>query len=111
MIKSGGYQYRLSIYADALDIEGTTTIPGSEFKGGLSQTDFESFIEKLGVSKSTAYRYRDLGELVDIERKRFIPELEGYSFSLINEMITMCDGCKYKGVILTNAVAASAIRT
>ena len=90
-------------------IEGSITLPGSQFKGGLSQTDFESFIEKLGVSKSTAYRYRELGELVDIERKRFIPELEGYSFSLINEMITIIRSRRYSSSMRNDIVSLTQI--
>ena len=35
-------------------IEGSTNNPGSDIKDGLSQYEFEDFISKVGISKSTA---------------------------------------------------------
>lgn len=56
---------------------------------GFTQRSFENLMERLGISKSSLYRYRDLGKLVDIKTNSFIPDLKSYSISLVNEMITI----------------------
>ena len=56
---------------------------------GYELCDFESLMERLGISKSTFYRYCDLGRFVDVKNNSFISELNGYSVSLVNEMLTI----------------------
>lgn len=56
---------------------------------GYELCDFESLMERLGISKSTFYRYCDLGRFVDVKNNSFISELSGYSVSLVNEMLTI----------------------
>lgn len=55
----------------------------------LSDNEFFGLLEKVGISKSTFYRYRDVGEYVDITKGCLISELSGYSFSLVCEMISV----------------------
>ena len=62
---------------------------GNGLVEGYELCDFESLMERLGLSKSTFYRYCDLGRFVDVKNNSFIPELHGYSVSLVNEMITI----------------------
>ena len=62
---------------------------GTGLVEGYELCDFEALMERLGLSKSTLYRYCDLGRFVDVKNNSFIPELHGYSVSLVNEMITI----------------------
>lgn len=55
----------------------------------LSDNEFFGLLEKVGISKSTFYRYRDVGEYVDITKGCLRSELSGYSFSLVCEMISL----------------------
>lgn len=57
---------------------------------GMSENNFTDFISRLGLSKSTAYRYRDIGAVVDINTKQFKVGFEGYSFTLMGELISIC---------------------
>lgn len=55
----------------------------------LSDLEFFELLEKVGISKSTFYRYKDVGEYVDITKGCLRSELSGYSFSLVCEMISV----------------------
>lgn len=55
----------------------------------LQEDEFFLLLEKVGISKSTFYRYKDVGEYVDINNGCLISELSGYSFSLVCEMISL----------------------
>ena len=57
---------------------------------GMSENNFTDFINRLGLSKSTAYRYRDIGIAVDINTKQFKVGFEGYSFTLMSELVALC---------------------
>ncbi len=57
---------------------------------GMSESNFTDFIARLGLSKSTAYRYRDIGIAVDINTKQFKAGFEGYSFTLMSELVSLC---------------------
>lgn len=50
--------------------------------------NFKMIISKLGVSESTAYRYKDLANFVDEETEDFYKEFKGYSLSLLSEIWT-----------------------
>ena len=47
-----------------------------------------NFVEMLGISQSSFYRYRDIGKFVDIDNHRLISELEDYNVSQLCEILT-----------------------
>ena len=55
----------------------------------LRDDEFFRLLEEVGISKSTFYRYKDVGEYVDINNGCLISDLSGYSFSLVCEMISL----------------------
>lgn len=70
--------YLRTMKLDYADSEHTT----------MKDDEVISFVEKLGISKSSFYRYRDIGNFVDIKNHRLISELEGYSISQLTEILT-----------------------
>ena len=49
--------------------------------------NFIKIVGQLGISESTAYRYKDFAEFVDPETGNLYPVFEGYSFSLLSEIL------------------------
>lgn len=70
--------YLRTMKLDYADSEHTT----------MKEDEVISFVEKLGISKSSFYRYRDIGKFVDVENHRLISELDGYSISQLTEILT-----------------------
>ncbi len=57
-----------------------------------SKEGFAKIIEKLGVSSTSAYRYKDLAVFVDENTNEFYTEFQGYSISLLSEIYSCaCD--------------------
>ncbi|MDE6441646.1 MAG: hypothetical protein K2L12_02710 [Clostridia bacterium] len=46
---------------------------------------FAKLIGKIGLSSTSAYRYKDLANFIDDKTDDFYPEFQGYSFSLLTE--------------------------
>ncbi len=85
-----GNLYELCYYLN-IAFENYKHIRASEYHDyGMSESNFTDFISRLGLSKSTAYRYRDIGIAVDINTKQFKVGFEGYSFTLMSELVSLC---------------------
>lgn len=82
--------YLKEAYENYSYIEGSIQADGSDLFFGMSEASFFEFIQRIGISKSTAYRYRDIGVVVDINSKCFKSDFDGYSFSLVGEICSIC---------------------
>lgn len=69
---------------------GLTLMPSLCNKG--VNEGFARIIEKLGISSTSAYRYKDLSIFVDPETADFYSEFQGYSISLLSEMYSCACG-------------------
>lgn len=57
---------------------------------------FEEVVRYLGISSTSAYRYKDMAIFVNPETKDYYPEFKEYSFSLLYEMFLISkDECCY----------------
>lgn len=83
------------IYEGLPYIEDSSAEPCSQYGGFVykpslnangAKEGFAKIIEKLGVSSTSAYRYKDLAVFVNEKTNEFYSEFRGYSISLLSEI-------------------------
>lgn len=72
--------------SDAEDVCGLNVKPSLGYSAVLE--NFKRFVCRLGLSSTSAYRYKDLGNFVDETTNDFYSEFKVYSLSVLSEIWT-----------------------